>query len=321
MAPAQAFMSYTRRDDDFFGGRITSFRSALEKGIQVVTGDRSFEIFQDVEGIELGQKWQKRLDEAISGSLFLVPIITPLFFESAPCRDELQKFIEHENGLGRDDLILPIYFVKSPKLEKDEELEDDSLAREIAGRQRFDWRAYRSLPTEDPKFTEAVLDLAENVERALARTASRTPVTVNERRDQGETDEVLEVVRTMESREEPTIARQLVLWVDDRPDNNIIERQSMAAYNFDFELAASTGQALAKLQNRRYDAIISDMGRPPDSQAGYTLLEAVRESGNQTPYFIYAGSRAASHVQEALRRGAQGTTNRSDELLQMLLEA
>ncbi len=65
----------------------------------------------------------------------------------------------------------------------------------------------------------------------------------------------------------------------------------MAAYNIDFVLAQSTGQALAELRKQQFDAIISDMGRPPDSRAGYTLLEAVRGSGDQTPYFIYAGSR------------------------------
>ena len=75
------------------------------------------------------------------------------------------------------------------------------------------------------------------------------------------------------------------------PDNNIIERHSMAAYNFDFVLARSTGQAPAELRKQQFDAIISDMGRPPDSRAGYTLLEAVRGNGDQAPYFIYAGSR------------------------------
>ena len=94
----------------------------------------------------------------------------------------------------------------------------------------------------------------------------------------------------------------------------------MAAYNIDFVLAQSTGQALAELRKQQFDAIISDMGRPPDSRAGYTLLEAVRGSGDQTPYFIYAGSRAPAHVREALSRGAQGTTNMGDELLQMVLQ-
>ena len=101
----------------------------------------------------------------------------------------------------------------------------------------------------------------------------------------------------------------------------MIERRSMAAYNIDFVLAQSTGQALGELRKQPFDAIISDMSRPPDSRAGYTLLEAVRGSGDSTPYFIYAGSRDPAHAREAYSRGAQGTTNMFAELLQMLLQA
>lgn len=81
---SEAFLSYTRLDDEYFGGAITSLRRLLELGVQVVTGDRTFCIFQDVDGIEFGQKWQKRLTEAISTSRFLIPVITPLFFKSMP---------------------------------------------------------------------------------------------------------------------------------------------------------------------------------------------------------------------------------------------
>jgi hypothetical protein len=80
----QAFLSYTRIDDDFFGGAITALRGALELGVRVVTGDRTFEIFQDIDGIELGQQWGKRLEEALSVASFLIPIITPLYFSSEP---------------------------------------------------------------------------------------------------------------------------------------------------------------------------------------------------------------------------------------------
>ena len=108
--------------------------------------------------------------------------------------------------------------------------------------------------------------------------------------------------------------------MDDRPDNNIIERRSMAAYNLDFVLSESTEEALAQTRTGHYDAIISDMGRPPDARAGYTLLEALRGNGDQTPYFIYAGSRKPEHIREALKRGAQGTTNVGDGLLRMVLK-
>ena len=76
----EAFLSYTRLDDEFFGGAITSLRRLLELGVQVVTGDRTFNIFQDIEGIEFGQKWQKQLNEAISKSSFSYQS-SPLFFQ------------------------------------------------------------------------------------------------------------------------------------------------------------------------------------------------------------------------------------------------
>jgi CheY-like chemotaxis protein len=112
-----------------------------------------------------------------------------------------------------------------------------------------------------------------------------------------------------------------VLWVDDRPSNNIHERQSLEALGVRFALATSTDEALEKLRHQSFDAIISDMGRPQDSHAGYTLLDKLRASGDQTPFIIYAGSSAPEHVAEARRRGAVGSTNRPDELFEMVLMA
>ena len=115
--------------------------------------------------------------------------------------------------------------------------------------------------------------------------------------------------------------RATVLWVDDRPNNNVHERQALEALGVTFVLATSTDEALEKLKHQSFDAIISDMGRPPDSQAGYTLLDTLRKSGDQTPFIIYAGSRAPEHRAEARRRGAVGCTNRPDELFEMVLRA
>jgi CheY-like chemotaxis protein len=315
----EAFLSYTRLDDEFFGGAITSLKRLLELGVQVVTGDRNFNIFQDVDGIEFGQKWKRRLTEAISTSRFLIPVVTPLFFQSVPCRDELKQFMEHEKSLGRDDLILPLYFVTAPVLERPELLKDDSLASEIGSRQRFDWRIHAELPPSDPQIRRAVLELAQKSATAIARTSDLPPTLAGRGADADA--ETSKLVKSLGAEREGKKPPRLVLWVDDRPDNNILERRSMAAYNIDFVLAQSTGQALGKLRKQQFDAIISDMGRPPDSRAGYTLLEALRDSGDKTPYFIYAGSRDPAHVREAQMRGAQGTTNMGGELLQMLLQA
>jgi CheY-like chemotaxis protein len=112
-----------------------------------------------------------------------------------------------------------------------------------------------------------------------------------------------------------------VLWVDDRPNNNILERQDLEALGVSFVLATSTKEALEKLNEQHFDAIISDMGRPPDSRAGYTLLDRLRSSGNQIPFVIYASSRDPAHVAESRRRGAVGCTNNLIELSEMVLLA
>ena len=83
-------------------------------------------------------------------------------------------------------------------------------------------------------------------------------------------------------------SRSTVLWVDDNPNNNSYERQALEALGVSFVLSISTDEALKKISRQRFDAIISDMGRPPDSRAGYTLLDKLRSSGDQTPFIIYA---------------------------------
>ena len=87
------------------------------------------------------------------------------------------------------------------------------------------------------------------------------------------------------------------------------------------DLATSTDEAMDKLRQRPYDLVISDMGRPPDPRAGYTLLDTMRQAGIHTPFVIYAGSRAPEHVAEARRRGALGATNSPQELITMVTNA
>lgn len=115
--------------------------------------------------------------------------------------------------------------------------------------------------------------------------------------------------------------KSTVLWVDDRPENNVNERRALEALGVNFVISTSTEDALTKMQKQKFDVIISDMGRPPDSRAGYTLLENIRQSGDRMPFVIYAGSRAPEHVAESRRRGAMGCTNRPDELFEYVLSA
>jgi len=109
-----------------------------------------------------------------------------------------------------------------------------------------------------------------------------------------------------------------ILWVDDIPSNNDYERQALERMGIEFNISTTTEDAIQKLKKSDYDLIISDMGRPPDARAGYTLLDQLRTSGNKIPFVIYAGSRSPEHQRESVSRGAIGCTNRADELFIMV---
>lgn len=112
-----------------------------------------------------------------------------------------------------------------------------------------------------------------------------------------------------------------VLWVDDNPDNNRFEREAFQAIGIRFELSTSTEDALRQLDRRRFNAIISDMGRGEERQAGYELLERLRQTDRKTPFFIYAGASAVRHREDAIARGAQGSTNSPKELMALVIGA
>ena len=98
-----------------------------------------------------------------------------------------------------------------------------------------------------------------------------------------------------------------VLWVDDRPSNNRREAAALTSLGMHVSLSISTEDALTQVaRNGPFDVIISDMGRPPDAEAGYTLLESLRSRGIRTPFVIYAASRAPEHFNKAVERGAVG---------------
>jgi parallel beta-helix repeat protein len=170
-----AFLSYVHDDDKY--EHITKFRERLGDEVQMVVGDE-FIIFQDRKDIHWGQGWRQRLEESIDEVTFLIPIITPRFFNSPYCREELQRFLEREKTLGRSNLILPIYFVDTPLLNDGELRAKDELAQAIASRQYADWRNLRHEPFTNPLIGRTLEKLAMQIRDALPTIApQRQPPT------------------------------------------------------------------------------------------------------------------------------------------------
>ncbi len=327
MTEPLGFLSYTRRDDQFFGGYITKFREALEAGVQVVTGDRGFKLFQDIEGIVIGEQWEKKLAEVIGRASFFLPMLSPLFLSSPNCREEVELFVGRERASGRDDMILPVYLVDSPKLEKAEERDRDPVATEIAKRQRYDWRENAWLPLDQPAARRAVLTLAQAIATAMERIATPAPGSrggpagavglESARGDDRAATERIAAVGGPARLERPT--ERVVLWVDDNPANNAWERAALESYGVRFTLARSTSEALGLMAPGRFAAIVSDLGRAGEPKAGLDLLQRLRDGGSTEPYFLYTSARAAKALNDV--EGAQGVTADPDQLVAMVIAA
>ncbi|MEW5925584.1 MAG: toll/interleukin-1 receptor domain-containing protein [Candidatus Zixiibacteriota bacterium] len=92
-----AFMSYVHADNR--DEKLTEFRKYLSNEVEMQIGEE-FHIFQDRDDILWGQNWEKRIYHELAEITFFIPIITPSFFNSTPCRDELAKFLQREEKLN-----------------------------------------------------------------------------------------------------------------------------------------------------------------------------------------------------------------------------
>lgn len=165
----------------------------------------------------------------------------------------------------------------------------------------------------DYRNEENYIRMQLNVATALATATARSNQSNTQEADIHEIANVVgQVSSNIRTHFEPWKNR--ILWVDDRPENNVYERKAFEELGITFILALSTDQALEFRKHNKFAAIISDMGRNEGPEEGYVLLENIRNQGDITPFFIYAGSNLSEHREEALRRGAQGSTNNAQEL-------
>jgi CheY-like chemotaxis protein len=118
-------------------------------------------------------------------------------------------------------------------------------------------------------------------------------------------------------RRNPGRAR-LVLWVDDNPVANALETLSLASLGITTITAQSTEAALAAVAEQRFSAIVSDLVRPGDALAGFTLLEALRQRGVATPFVVYSGSATPTQRLDIRRRGALDCTDDPQELVRLV---
>jgi hypothetical protein len=160
-----AFFSYVRSDDDHDAGKISELRQHLEGEVKMQTG-RPFHIFQDRNDIRWGEQWKERIEDALFGVTFLIPILTPSYFRSHACRTEFETFLVRERALGEERLILPIYYVACDEIDECSD-PPDPIAQVLKMRNWADWRKFRFEIIASPAVRAAVASLAETIKSTM----------------------------------------------------------------------------------------------------------------------------------------------------------
>lgn len=144
-AAVAGFWSYVQDDDAAEGGRITSLAKQLRTQYRLQTGEE-LDLFRDRESLEWGDEWKSRIADAIAGTTFFIPVVTPSYFKSQACRNELFRFALEAKKLGLEQLLMPVYWVSVPELDDDAEDSSDEAIRLIS---RFHWQDLRGVRLED----------------------------------------------------------------------------------------------------------------------------------------------------------------------------
>ncbi|MFD9567561.1 TIR domain-containing protein [Streptomyces sp. NPDC059994] len=193
------FWSYTHRDDQLDGGRITRLSERIASAFEIITGD-PLGIFLDKRSIEWGDAWRVRLDSALTSTTFLIPIITPKFLKSQECRREVITFSGHAASLGLHELLLPIHYVNVPQLTQGAEGQPaDEVVEILARRQWVDWRELRLDDEESPAYRQAVHELALRLAEIIETAPPPMPVEVTpSSQDDEELPGFIEIMAEME---------------------------------------------------------------------------------------------------------------------------
>src|SRR6516225_1860557 len=152
------FFSYSREDDESLRGVLSSLRDGIQRELSAQLGrsKKNFRLWQDQEAIAPGTLWESEIKNAVSQSVFFIPLVTPRLVNSQYCQFEFDSFLAREQALGRADLIFPILYISVPALESEAQWRSHPVLSAIGRRQYVDWRQLRHLDIDSAAVREAV---------------------------------------------------------------------------------------------------------------------------------------------------------------------
>lgn len=197
MTDSQGFWSYVHKDDDADGGRIVRLAHDIVSQYEMLTNE-TIELFLDKDGIVWGNEWEQRIKDSLASVAFFVPILTPRYFASPICRNELNTFARRATELGVQELLLPVLYMEFPGLEDDRP--DDDLVGLVRKFQWVDWRELRFSDPESAEYRRAVASMAKRLVEAnrAAETTDATDTAISRAELADDEDGVLELMASFE---------------------------------------------------------------------------------------------------------------------------
>lgn len=114
---------------------------------------------------------------------------------------------------------------------------------------------------------------------------------------------------------------KLFLWVHKDPTHDLYEKQIFEELGATVHFAYSTDEALAAIERQRYDAVISNMRRQDDAEAGFTLRQRLLQADIDVPFVIYTRSSMESAFrQKAAQLNIAEYTNSPIELFELMID-
>lgn len=106
-----------------------------------------------------------------------------------------------------------------------------------------------------------------------------------------------------------------ILWVDDTPENNLLEARPLEAAGASIVFARSTEEAINAAVRTPFDVVISDIARGDDTEAGLRMPGELVTRGVSIPVIFYVGQAKKPPPPDAF-----GIADRPDELLHLVLD-
>lgn len=121
------------------------------------------------------------------------------------------------------------------------------------------------------------------------------------------------------ARDHEVVRGARILWVDDIPANNRIERGFLRSLGVFVQTAVSSTEATQALDRDDFDVVLTDMDRPPEgADAGAQLAKSIAGRTAPLPVIGYTGNVDAARDTPA---HFFGLTDRPDALIHLVIDA